>query len=106
MAKRKRRPLRDQAVEMAGKQMRAQAANIKAAEPAKPKGGGSKKYARLPNLRLAVVGLKAAAKEFRVMVGERLTAENDVDDMAKDIDALAKQVKRLNGDLKRGARGS
>ena len=66
----------------------------------------AEQYARLPNLRLAVVGLKAAAKEFRVMVGQRLNAENDVDDMAKDIDALAKQVKRLNGDLKRGLRGS
>jgi len=106
MAKRKRRPLRDRAIEIAGAKLRAQAADLKAAEPAKPKGSGSKKYARLPNLRLAVLGLKAAAKEFKVMVGERLTAENDVGDMAKDIDALAKQVKRLNGDLRRGARGS
>lgn len=66
----------------------------------------AEQYARLPNLRLAVVGLKAAAKEFRVMVGQRLNAENDVDDMAKDIGALAKQVKRLNDELRSGRRGS
>ena len=66
----------------------------------------AEQYARLPNLRLAVVGLKAAAKEFRVMVGQRLTAENDVDDMAKDIHTLAKQVKRLNDELRSGRRGS
>ena len=66
----------------------------------------AEQYARLPNLRLAVVGLKAAAKEFRVMVGQRLTAENDVDDIAKDIHTLAKQVKRLNDELRSGRRGS
>jgi hypothetical protein len=52
-----------------------------------------------------VTGLKAAAKEFRIMVGQRLQAETDTGDMEKAARRLEKQAKDLHRQRERGQRG-
>ncbi len=56
--------------------------------------------------RLAVLGLKAAAKDFQQMVALRIATEEDIDDLMDDLEDLSKEAKattaRLRKGLKRG----
>ena len=62
------------------------------------------RYARLPSTRVGVQGLKAAAKDFELMVGQRLQAEAGAEDMDETARKLEMQAKALTRQIRRGRR--
>jgi|TARA_Y100001963_G_scaffold103841_1_gene143011 hypothetical protein len=54
--------------------------------------------------RLAVLGLKAAAKDFSQMVALRLSTEHTVDELVEDLQDLERTVEETKARLRKAAK--
>lgn len=53
--------------------------------------------------RLAVLGLKAAAKDFQEMVALRIATEEDIDELIDDLEELEDEVQKSKARLRKAA---
>ena len=53
--------------------------------------------------RLAVLGLKQAAKDFAQMVALRVATEESVDELTAELEQLSKEAKKTTARLRKGA---